>query len=377
MDAAAHERTRPPVHGRLSGAARVVTPAMVAGVVACLVAAVAGGLLRAGWAVADTGANAWAGQALVFHAALFVCAFFGTVIGVERAIAVRAPFAFIGPVASLAGGLALLAQQLPLARVAFVVAASAFVVVNAVIVARQFAAHTAVLLLAALAWALGNASFGIGYGGPATIAWWFAFLVLTIAGERLEMTRLMPARRGRLASFAAVVAVLLGGATWSCPSPAVGGLIFGAGLVMLAAWLVVFDIARRTVHARGLSRYMAIALLAGYGWLGLGGLAWMATAAGLPWRDAALHAIGLGFVVSMVMAHAPVILPAVLKVRLRHSAWFHVPLALLHGSLVLRLAIDAARPLGAALNVAAMVAFATVVLAHRVPFDRLRANGAS
>ena len=56
--------------------------------------------------------------------------------------------------------------------------------------------------------------------------------------------------------------------------------------------------------------------------------------------DAALHAILLGFVFSMVFGHAPVILPAVLRVALPYSAILYAPLALLHASLALRVAGD-------------------------------------
>ncbi|MFB9895270.1 hypothetical protein [Planobispora takensis] len=59
-------------------------------------------------------------------------------------------------------------------------------------------------------------------------------------------------------------------------------------------------------------------LLAGYGWLATAGILWAASglAAGPYLYDAALHALFLGFVMSMVFGHAPVILPAVLRVRL-------------------------------------------------------------
>ena len=98
-----------------------------------------------------------------------------------------------------------------------------------------------------------------------------------------------------------------------------------------------------TVLARGLTRYIALCLLAGYAWLALGG-ALLASGAALDdgralW-DAALHAILLGFVFSMVFGHAPVILPAVLRVALPYSAILYAPLALLHVSLALRIAGD-------------------------------------
>ena len=86
-------------------------------------------------------------------------------------------------------------------------------------------------------------------------------------------------------------------------------------------------------------------------------------ALGLPARDAAMHALGLGFIVSMVMGHAPVILPAVTGLRLDFAPALYAPLVLLHVSLALRLIADAPRPLGATLNAAALDFFALTMAA--------------
>ena len=59
--------------------------------------------------------------------------------------------------------------------------------------------------------------------------------------------------------------------------------------------------------------------------------------AGQPWRDTALHALALGFVFGMMMGHAPVILPAVARVKLLFGWPFYLSLLLLHASLALRL----------------------------------------
>ena len=57
---------------------------------------------------------------------------------------------------------------------------------------------------------------------------------------------------------------------------------------------------------------------------------------GHPWRDAALHAIFLGFVFSMVIGHAPIIFPAVMRVKIPYSPLFYLPLIVLHLSLAWR-----------------------------------------
>ena len=63
-------------------------------------------------------------------------------------------------------------------------------------------------------------------------------------------------------------------------------------------------------------------------------------AAAVSTRDAALHAVFLGFTMSMVMAHAPVILPSVLRRPLPYRRLLWVPLVLLHGALVARVGAD-------------------------------------
>ena len=56
--------------------------------------------------------------------------------------------------------------------------------------------------------------------------------------------------------------------------------------------------------------------------------------------DAAVHAITIGFVLSMIFGHAAIILPAVTGLRVRYSAAAYVPLVLLHLSLLVRIGAD-------------------------------------
>jgi len=81
-----------------------------------------------------------------------------------------------------------------------------------------------------------------------------------------------------------------------------------------------------------------------------------------PLYDLALHALMLGFVFAMVFGHAPVIFPAVVRVAIPYAAWLYAPLALLQGSVALRVAGDlgdnpALRAVGAAGNALAIALF--------------------
>jgi hypothetical protein len=303
----------------------------------------------------------WLTHAVMHHAFLMICSFMGTVIGLERAIAVKTPWALVAPAASAASGLFVLAGKEPAAGGLAVVAALAFVAVNVLVVTRQAVSHTYLLLLGALAWLVGNVGFALAPSAHATVPWWFAFLVLTIAAERLEMTRLMRRHDASAPVLYAVLAGLVMGCALFLVSPTWGGIVYGAALVGLAAWLFCFDIARRTVFADGLSRYMAVCLLVGYFWLAIAGISWCATSLGVPLMDAALHALALGFVFSMMLGHAPVILPAIARVKVHYSWAFYLPLALLHGSLAARLLLRntsfSALPTSALGNALAIVFF--------------------
>ena len=108
----------------VSAGSRVATglrPLAVMLVALSLVGGLVGGLLRAGVALPMGGA-AWVGPAITQHAALLICGFLGSVIGFERAVAVRSRPALLAPLLSahvasrghlvLAGILARQAEQL-------------------------------------------------------------------------------------------------------------------------------------------------------------------------------------------------------------------------------------------------------------------------
>jgi hypothetical protein len=96
------------------------------------------------------------------------------------------------------------------------------------------------------------------------------------------------------------------------------------------------------VRKTGLPRFAAVCLLGGYFWLGIGGLLVLVygVAGAGPLYDAVLHTIFLGFVISMIFGHAPIIFPAVLKTPIHYTPVFYAHLALLHLSLLLRVVGD-------------------------------------
>lgn len=208
------------------------------------------------------------------HAALMICAFFGTVICLERAVALGGLWPYAGPAAAGAGGVLLLAGgPLPAAQLLFLIAAATLLGGGIVVVRRQLALFTVMLAVGAACWLLGTLVWWSSGNVHAAVPLWLAFLILTIAGERLELTRFLPARPTAAPSFVAVSALILAGALLAPFEEGVGHGLFAAGVLAMAAWLLIFDIARHNARQQGLTRFIAICLLSGYVWLALGALA--------------------------------------------------------------------------------------------------------
>jgi hypothetical protein len=285
------------------------------------------------------------------HGPLMICGFLGTLISLERAVALGRSWAYAAPVITGVGTLGLVAAiSAKLAMLLIVFGSLVLVFVFIAILLRQPALHTATMSFGAGAWLAGNVLWFIGITIPQMVHWWIDFLVMTIVGERLELNRLLaPSRHTRFA-FGVALALFLAGLICTSFLSVRGDRIAGVGMLALALWLARYDVARYTVHRAGLPRFIAVCLLAGYGWLGIGGLIW---ALAVPVDavgshsflvyDAMLHSIFLGFVFSMIFAHAPIIFPAVAGRPLAFRHVFYTHALLLHLSLIARVAGDLAR----------------------------------
>jgi len=335
---------------------RARLPLVALGVLA-LPGGLAGGLARLGWPVPVTPGLA------AFHGPVMVSGFLGTVIGLERAVARGRAWAYLGPLATGLGALMLAVAQ-PSGAWLMTLGSVVMALVLVDVVRIQTAPFTIVMTLGAGAWLGGQLLWVAGSPIHRVVYWWAGFLILTIAGERLELTRLRPLGGRAHAAFAGLVTAFLGGLALTVFSLDGGVRLAGAAMAGLAIWLALFDIARRTVRTSGVTRFIAVALLSGYAWLGVAGLlavCFGGVAAGGPY-DAILHAVFVGFVFSMIFGHAPIIVPAVLRLGVTYRPAFYLPLGLLHASLVLRLIGDGTpwlegRRWGALLNALAILAF--------------------
>jgi len=276
-----------------------------------------------------------------FHGALMISGFLGTVISLERAVAIGRWWAYMAPALSTIGAAALIVGAPVFASGTFLLAGIALTFNSGTVVARQPALFTVVLTVATACWVGGTLVWIKGAPAADVAGWGLAFLVLTIAAERLELSRLLsPPRSSQLTFILAAALIIIGvlrGELAGETAP-----FSGVGLLALTMWLVRHDIALRTIRLAGQARFSAACLLAGYFWLGLAGLVLLVAPPGVTAfsYDAAVHAIAIGFVLSMIFGHAPIILPAVTGLRVRYSAAVYAPLVVLHLSVLLRIAAD-------------------------------------
>jgi hypothetical protein len=274
------------------------------------------------------------------HGPLMVLGFLGTLIALERAVAIDLPAGYLTPAAAGLGAVALI-LGLPVVIGQLLLAAAGVGLVGLYIAAahRQASLHLAVMAAGAVAWVVAVCLWLAGRDVALLVPWLAGFLVLTIAGERLELARVIRLTGTVRATFTVAVTVFAAGLTVSAVSVSAGVRVAGVGLLALAGWLAVHDVSRRTIRRPGLPRYMAVCLLTGYGWLATAGVLWLrfGTLSDGPAFDAMLHALFLGFVISMVFAHAPVIVPAVFRTAVPYRQHFYAHVGLLHVSLLLRL----------------------------------------
>ncbi|MDE3070180.1 MAG: hypothetical protein KGJ43_05580 [Acidobacteriota bacterium] len=352
-----------------------MAPALVA-----LFAGMWGGLVRLG--IVAVGATSSPAEA---HGPLMALGFLGTLISLERAVALGRSWSYGAPLATGLGAIAtLLGAPGDLGPALMTLGGLVLWCDHLVLQRMAPSAHNAVMGLGAVAWSAAGLAWLSGADAGRFAPLLAGFLVLTIVGERLELTRVTPRPRHAVWVLLAAVGVFAGGLGASLAAEDVGMRVAGLGLIAQAAWLARHDVARRTVRRGGATRFMASALLAGYAWLAVAGALWASGSWSVAGRayDASLHAVFLGFAMSMVFAHAPVIVPAVLRRPLPFNRVFYSHLVLLHASLALRLAggdlagDDALWRWGGALNELAILLFLAVSAGVAVRAGRKPRRGA-
>ncbi len=281
------------------------------------------------------------------HGALMIGGVFGALIALERAVAIssllRQPrhWSFFAPLLAGIGGILLILDGASLpARVSITAASLVLTCVYSFTATKHhyWSLHTAIMCVGAGLWAVGNVVWLTGSPVYSVVHVWMAFIVLTIVGERLELSRVTRLTKRTEQLLIAAVGVYAAGTFLAMFALTEGVRIAGLGAILTALWLMRYDLAGKRLKRAGLTRYIAVCLLSGYVWLGISGvfsLIFGAVYAGFQY-DAVIHAVVGGFIFSMVLGHAPMIFPALTGRQIAYSPAFYIPLALLHASIIMR-----------------------------------------
>ena len=294
------------------------------------------GLVRLGWMLPRLPNLSTA------HGPLMIAGFLGVLIPLERAVAIRQKWMFAVPVVTGLGWMVLLFSTLAGAALITLGSLGTLAILG-VMVRREPYIHTVTMALGALSWVVGNILWLFGLPIFQIIFLWMAFLILTIGGERLELSRVLQPSVRQKHIFIGILIVLLTGTILSLLALQWGARLSGLAMTALALWFLKNDLARRNIrHPNPLTRYIAICLFTGFIWLGIGGILNFIIGASYagPLYDAALHTVFVGFVISMIFGHAPIIFPAILGAPITYTSAFYAHLSILHVSLVLRVVGD-------------------------------------
>ena len=293
------------------------------------------GWLRLGWdfVIVEPAATAQ-------HGVLMVGCFLGTLIATERVAVLKnkgwwwwaIPLVFVS-------SLPLMMHLSPqTGYVALVLGSIGYVIISIRAYQTYQLTGDALLLVGAIFQLFGHLAFSITFSFPIAFAAWMAFFVFTIVGERLNLTRFSPVTsRNRWELF-----MWLGGFIASLFFYHEGyGIVLTITLVGIGQWLVRNDIARHNLNKTGSYRFLGMTLLTGYGWLMLTGLVAVLNN-GSPWLyDAVLHCFFVGFVLSMIMAHAPIIFPSLVGINAKpYHPFMYVWIGTMQVSLLMRIVGD-------------------------------------
>ncbi len=154
-------------------------------VAACLITGILTGWFRLGF-------NFPVDKVFLDHRAIMTGSFLGTVILLERIVAMKRKWLFVFPVIN---GSSVLFYYLGLQEFAFIcliIGAAGLTIVFYLINLKHGDLPHRIMWMGAVAWLIGNIHLYLFASYGHSILWWMAFLLLTIVGERLELSRFLP-----------------------------------------------------------------------------------------------------------------------------------------------------------------------------------------
>jgi hypothetical protein len=301
-------------------------------VVLSLLLAIWSGWIRIGWSLPGNAGTA-------HHGALMIGSFLSTVIFLERAVTFKSKLVLLLPFVNglsavfFIAGLPLVAQSLLLAG------SLGFCIMCLYFIYRYHELYYYLFFAAAFCLAIANWLLIRTQFFPQAVPWFMGFFLFTIVAERLELSRFLVLTKKQNYLLLFCLAVTFIGLL--IPFHYNGNVVFATGLILTACWLFRYDMAMKSIRKAGQHRYSAILLITGYVWLIITAAFLYAGNVNAFWYDATLHSFFIGFVISMIFSHAPIILPAVLKLPVKpYRPGLYVLFAIMQLSLIARVIAD-------------------------------------
>lgn len=291
------------------------------------------GLFRIGW----NGPLAVSHLAM-YHGIFMTGGFLGTLISLERVVVFKKKIAWAAPLLMGLSPPTFLLGEPSAALILLLTGALGYLLISISIHLNHNHKGNLFLVIGALFQLLALGVFYWLYSYPMAMAAWFLSFLFTIIGERLHLSSFLPVSRRQfwILYIAAGVAVV-GTALYHFFSALPAALGFAA----VALWLLKNDLIKVVYPKRGFYKYLGVSLTAGYVWLLLFALL-SALPSKSPWHyDAVVHSFFAGFILNMILAHGPIIFPAILGVQGKpfHNAMY-VALVLLNLSNLCRIMAD-------------------------------------
>lgn len=202
-----------------------------------------------------------------------------------------------------------------------------------------------------------------------------SFPMFTIMGERVELSRFLSPqvyRRARWGLWVIVAATILLLLRILVVDSRYLVTAWAGLLAVAVVGLFRSELTLVKMGQRGLHRYQGQHLLFAYGWFFLALIILVLARESYPLYDAATHALAIGFIGSMMMAHAPMIAPTMLHRKLAEERLSYLPLRFLTLAVAMRVLGDLLKAAGAPLPALAglsgivvfmaLIAFATMMV---------------
>lgn len=263
------------------------------------------------------------------HFIIFFYGFFGGLLSLERAFGFSLKYLLVTPASISLGLILYIAFENPNFLIP---GALLFILPNLLIFIKSITPFSFGFILSSILFIKGTVLFAFSNLHYQSALAFILFLIFYILSERAELVKIIGLGKKDIIFISFITFSSLVGLVVSIVDFKVGYRICFISLAIISLWFMRKDIARRTINMKGLAKFSAISVLSAYLWLFLG--SFFIFSFGM-WGEG-IHNITLGFVFSMIFAHAPSIFPAMMKIKFQFSPILYIPLFLLNISVIIR-----------------------------------------